>query len=63
MLISRPPCLEINESFLQSKKLSDKCVCKIFYRRRQCLLIFFGIHAEFYNRVLQYDGDIIDLKV
>ena len=26
----RHPCLEINESFLQSKKLSDKCVCKIF---------------------------------
>lgn len=40
MLISRPPCLEINESFLLCKKLSDKCVLKYFIGGVRASLFF-----------------------
>ena len=41
-------------AYKQAIKAVDQAVTKAF---------FLGILAEFYNRVLQYDGDIIDLKV
>lgn len=51
MLISRPPCLEINESFLLCKKLSDKCENEYFIGGIRASF-FLYILAEFYNRVL-----------
>lgn len=40
MLISRPPCLEINESFLLCKKLSDKCENEYFIGGVRASLFF-----------------------
>ena len=40
MFISRHPCLEINESFLQSKKLSDKCENEYFIGGIRASLFF-----------------------
>ena len=66
MFISRHPCLEINESFLQSKKLSDKCVCKIFIGGIRasyffcCLPYFFIEQNSLYTKLklLWYNGEI-----
>ena len=49
----RPPCLEINESFLLCKKLSDKCVCKYFKGGVRASLFFLAslpnFTTEFYS--------------
>ena len=47
MFISRPPCLEINESFLLCKKLSDKSVYKIFIGGVRAS--FFFVFRTFYR--------------
>ena len=52
----RHPCLEINESFLQSKKLSDKSVYKIFIGDVPASLFFLAslpnFTTEFYSMTL-----------
>jgi len=54
MLISRPLCLEINESFLLCKKLSDKCENEYFIGGVRASLFFLSIHVSKSTKVFYF---------